>query len=83
MSGNHDFNDVTDPDLTLPDPLILERPFFAVPLCEIGPDLVFPNSGVSIRDLAARMRADDLEPLEDYTDLLRRESIYERERQHE
>jgi 2-amino-4-hydroxy-6-hydroxymethyldihydropteridine diphosphokinase len=73
----------TSPNLTLPDPQILKRPFLAVPLSEIAPDLVFPNSGMSIRDLAARMRADDLEPLEDYTDLLRRESIYERERQHE
>jgi 7,8-dihydro-6-hydroxymethylpterin-pyrophosphokinase len=64
----------TGPDLTLPDPQILERLFLVVPLCEIAPDLVFPNSGVSIRDVAARMRADDMEPLKDYTNLLRRES---------
>ena len=72
----------TDSDPTLPDPQISERPFLAVPLCEVAPDLVFPDSGMSIRDIAARMPADDMEPLKDYTDLLRRESAYERERRH-
>lgn len=70
---------VTGPDLTLPDPQILERPFLVVPLCEIAPDLVFPDSGVSVRDVAARMCADDMEPLKDYTGLLRRETLYQRE----
>jgi 2-amino-4-hydroxy-6-hydroxymethyldihydropteridine diphosphokinase len=71
---------VTGPDLTLPDPLIPERAFLVVPLCEIAPDLVFPNSGASIRDVAAAMLAHDMDPLKDYTELLRREFGYEHER---
>ncbi len=74
---------VTGPNLTLPDPQILKRPFLAVPLSEIDPDLVFPDSGVSIRDVAASMPMDDMEPLEGYTDLLRRESLLERRGRHE
>ncbi len=73
---------MTGPDLTLPDPQISERPFLAVPLCEIAPDLVFPDSGIGIRDVVARMLGHDMEPLKDYTDLLRRESVYEPEPRH-
>lgn len=59
-------------ELRLPDPDILERPFLAIPLRELAPDLVLPAWGLSIAEVAARLPKDGLHPLEDYTRLLRR-----------
>lgn len=69
---------MTGPDLILPDPQIPERPFLAVPLCEVAPDLVFPQSSMRICDVTARMRREVLEPLKDYTDQLQGEFVYRR-----
>lgn len=40
-------------DLTIPDPDIGKRAFLAVPLYELAPDLVLPDSGRRIEALAA------------------------------
>lgn len=46
---------IDEPDLVLPDPEIGERPFLAVPLHELAPDLVLPGSGARLADLVARL----------------------------
>jgi 2-amino-4-hydroxy-6-hydroxymethyldihydropteridine diphosphokinase len=43
---------VNEPDLVLPDPLIRERSFIAVPLLELAPDLVFPDTGETLASLS-------------------------------
>jgi 2-amino-4-hydroxy-6-hydroxymethyldihydropteridine diphosphokinase len=38
----------------IPDPEILERPFVAIPLAEIAPEYVHPETGQTLRAIAAR-----------------------------
>jgi dihydroneopterin aldolase/2-amino-4-hydroxy-6-hydroxymethyldihydropteridine diphosphokinase len=64
---------VTADGLTLPDPQIRERPFLAIPLCEVAPDLVLPDSGEPIRQVAAALAQHTMEPLAEYTALLRKD----------
>ncbi len=45
---------ITSRDLALPHPLLPQRAFALVPLCEIAPDLVHPVSGLSMRQLLAQ-----------------------------
>jgi len=47
--------------LTLPDPDIVVRPFLAIPLCELAPELRLPD-GTSICAVAAAMSREHLEP---------------------
>jgi 2-amino-4-hydroxy-6-hydroxymethyldihydropteridine diphosphokinase len=62
--------------LTLPDPDILERAFVAIPLCELAPDLMLPGSGLPICRVAERFdAAADMERLVEYTRLLRNELL--------
>ncbi len=60
-------------ELTLPDPDILQRPFLAMSLYELVPDLVLPGSGKRIADITARMPQKMMTPLGSYTDMLREE----------
>lgn len=61
-------------DLKLPDPEILERPFLAIPLFELAPDLVLPGSGRPIGEIAAGLKQDGMQPLPDYVERLREEA---------
>ena len=36
----------------IPDPELMERPFVAIPLAEISPDYVHPETGQTLRDIA-------------------------------
>lgn len=58
--------------ITLPDPDIVTRPFLAIPLCELAPDLVL--AGQRIDEIAARLAEDGMEPLRDYAESLRAEA---------
>ncbi|MDO8812539.1 MAG: 2-amino-4-hydroxy-6-hydroxymethyldihydropteridine diphosphokinase [Gallionella sp.] len=60
-------------DIRLPEPEILERPFLAIPLFELAPDLVLAGYGLRIGEVAARLPQGGMRPLEDYTRLLREE----------
>ncbi len=42
-----------DPDMTLPHPRFRERLFVLLPLAEVAPDWIDPETGSTIRDLAA------------------------------
>ncbi|MBF0623782.1 MAG: 2-amino-4-hydroxy-6-hydroxymethyldihydropteridine diphosphokinase [Magnetococcales bacterium] len=44
--------------LTIPDPDILRRPFLALPLAELAPELRHPLQGQSLRELAAAFGPD-------------------------
>lgn len=60
--------------IRLPDPEILERPFLAIPLFELAPDLVLAGYGLRIGEVAARLTQGGMRTLEDYTRLLREET---------
>ncbi len=63
-------------DLAIPDPEIMHRPFLAVPLYELAPDLKLPGSGLDITEAAATLPRDKMRPLTAYTDSLRREILH-------
>jgi 2-amino-4-hydroxy-6-hydroxymethyldihydropteridine diphosphokinase len=60
--------------LKLPDPDILERPFLAVPLWEMAPDLVLPGLHLPISKVAASLSSEGMEALEEFTKQLRRDA---------
>lgn len=60
-------------DLTIPDPQISERAFLAIPLFELAPDLVLPESGIALRDIAESFGEHGMQPLTAYTDTLGKE----------
>ncbi len=47
---------IETPDLDVPHPRMRERAFVLEPLCDLAPELVFPVSGETIQQLAARVR---------------------------
>jgi dihydroneopterin aldolase/2-amino-4-hydroxy-6-hydroxymethyldihydropteridine diphosphokinase len=59
-------------DLTLPDPQILHRPFLAIPLHELAPELTLPGSDMRIEEVVAAPPQGNMKPLESYTEHLRR-----------
>jgi 2-amino-4-hydroxy-6-hydroxymethyldihydropteridine diphosphokinase len=59
--------------LKVPDPEILERPFLAVPLFELAPDLVLPGFRLKIGDVVATLPQGGMKPLTDYSRLLKLE----------
>ncbi len=66
---------MTTPELTLPDPEILERPFLAITLSEIASGLVLPGSQSGIGEAAAKLSRTGMQPLRTYTDRIRREIL--------
>lgn len=61
------YNALVTDDPVLPDPQIAQRPFLAIPLAELAPALMLPDSGRPIRDVAAGMLPHEMEPLPAYT----------------
>jgi 2-amino-4-hydroxy-6-hydroxymethyldihydropteridine diphosphokinase len=63
---------VTEEDgLVIPDPDIRERPFLAVPILELAPDLRMPDTGERVASLAVVRQTDGLEPVGELTEQLR------------
>jgi dihydroneopterin aldolase/2-amino-4-hydroxy-6-hydroxymethyldihydropteridine diphosphokinase len=52
-------------DLTIPDPEIRERPFLAVPLHEIEPDLLLPDTSEPIKEVAEKFKREKMVELKD------------------
>ena len=63
----------TTRDLVLPDPLIAERAFLAVPLAELAPELILPGSVLTIAEVVKRLANTDMQPLPEFTRGLRRD----------
>ena len=63
----------TSGGLTLPHPDIRERPFVAIPLLELAPDLTLPDSKTELRSVAGSLPSYPMEPLRDFTSRLRTE----------
>lgn len=78
---------LAEPDLVLPDPGIAGRAFLAVPLAELAPDLLMPNSAWgglrgrpperSLRAIAAGLDVSALRPLTAFTARLRKDLLHE------
>ncbi|MCJ7457868.1 MAG: 2-amino-4-hydroxy-6-hydroxymethyldihydropteridine diphosphokinase [candidate division Zixibacteria bacterium] len=66
-------------DFILPDPQIASRPYLAIPLYELNPELVLPGSGLSIKKLALNLSREGMQPLYNYTELLKKEIIHGQE----
>lgn len=62
--------------IKLPDPEILERPFLAIPLFELAPDMVLAGYGLRIGEIAAKLPQDGMKPLKDYVRHLREEMVF-------
>jgi len=59
--------------IKLPAPEILERPFLAIPLFELAPNMVLAGYNQRIVEIASRLPQDRMKPLKGYTRLLREE----------
>jgi 2-amino-4-hydroxy-6-hydroxymethyldihydropteridine diphosphokinase len=62
-------------ELKLPDPDILKRAFVAIPLFEVAPALVLPDSGIPIRQIAERFASQSMQPLSEYSRQLHNELL--------
>jgi 2-amino-4-hydroxy-6-hydroxymethyldihydropteridine diphosphokinase len=58
---------MNNPDLRLPDPDIRRRAFVAVPLLELDPNLVLPDTGVRLSSLPVARETDGLKALDSLT----------------
>jgi len=63
-------------ELTIPDPEIASRPFLAIPLFELEPDLVIPGLNKSIRELVKGIGNVGMKPLPEYTRELRKIAMH-------
>ena len=68
---------VEEDGLSLPDPDIRTRPFVAVPLLELAPDLVFPDTGERLADLPVVRDVEGLEADAAFTRSLRMRLFHE------
>jgi 2-amino-4-hydroxy-6-hydroxymethyldihydropteridine diphosphokinase len=59
--------------IRLPHPDIQERPFVALPLFELEPTLVMPDTGIALSETAKSMNAEGLVPAPELTNRLRKE----------
>jgi 2-amino-4-hydroxy-6-hydroxymethyldihydropteridine diphosphokinase len=62
---------VSTNDIALPDPDIVRRPFLALPLAELVPDMALPGNGRRFEQIAAELGGAGMQPLQKYTESLR------------
>lgn len=63
-------------DLILPDPEILERPYLIIPLLELDPDIILPGNETPLKNEWIVSPPDSMEPLNSFTENLRKEILY-------
>lgn len=63
---------IDEPDLRTPDPDLRVRPFIAVPLLELAPDFVLPDSGEPLASLPVCRSPTGLQAVRAFTRRLRR-----------
>jgi 2-amino-4-hydroxy-6-hydroxymethyldihydropteridine diphosphokinase len=68
---------INEDDLVIPDPDIRKRSFIAIPLMELNPSLILPDTGAAISSLDIVTEVKDLEGLYIFTESLRRKLKYE------
>ncbi|MBN1697052.1 MAG: 2-amino-4-hydroxy-6-hydroxymethyldihydropteridine diphosphokinase [Spirochaetales bacterium] len=54
-------------DLVIPDPDIGKRPFIGLPLFELAPRLILPDTGIPLADIAASMNGETMRPANELT----------------
>jgi len=69
----YDAVELASEELMLPDPEITSRPFLALPLAQLAPDLPLPGTHRCMREIAAAFQDADMQMLVDYTELLRKD----------
>jgi len=62
---------IGEPDLIVPDPEVLERPFLAVPMLELAPGIRLPGMDRPLAEVPVRRHTRGLEPLPVLTAKLR------------
>jgi 2-amino-4-hydroxy-6-hydroxymethyldihydropteridine diphosphokinase len=62
---------IREPDLEIPDPDIRNRPFLAVPLLELAPEAVLPDTGEALASIVQSLDGSELAPDEAFTAALR------------
>lgn len=60
-------------DIILPAPDVRTRAFVAVPLLELAPDLILPDSGARLRDVVRSLDRRGLAPLPEFSSALSKE----------
>jgi dihydroneopterin aldolase/2-amino-4-hydroxy-6-hydroxymethyldihydropteridine diphosphokinase len=68
LYGKEHFSTV---ELTIPDPQIRERAFLAMPLNEIEPNLLLPDTNEPVRKIAERFKREKMVELKDATEALK------------
>ena len=64
---------IEGPELTLPDPELLNRAHLAVPMAELAPSFPHPTTGETLQSIADRLRPEaSLKPRPELTNRLRR-----------
>lgn len=63
---------VSEAGLRIPDPDILDRPFLAIPLLELEPDIVLPGFGIRLAEHPVTRNTTGLEPMIELTKELQR-----------
>lgn len=64
---------ISEPDITIPDPDVYTRAFLAVPLAELDPDLILPDTGRQIKEVAESLADQRMAVLGGFTASLRKE----------
>ncbi len=62
---------IDEPGLRIPDPDIRERPFVAIPLLELVPELILPDTGEEVRELPCARRTEGMIPAFEFTTAMR------------
>ncbi|MEM0304678.1 MAG: 2-amino-4-hydroxy-6-hydroxymethyldihydropteridine diphosphokinase [Saccharolobus sp.] len=65
---------INSDELIIPNPEIV-RLFVIIPLYELNEDLVIPNINKSLKEIIKSVNGDDMKPLNDYTEELRKEVL--------
>jgi 7,8-dihydro-6-hydroxymethylpterin-pyrophosphokinase len=63
--------------ITVPDPDLTERPFIIIPVLELDPELRMPGTGKPLASFPAAEKHEALEPLEEFSILLKERIGYE------
>ncbi len=64
---------IDEPDLKIPDPDITQRPFLAVPLYDLAPEMLLPGANCALADIISAMDGGKMTVLADFTRSLRKE----------